>query len=45
MIGVLIIPTGIEAEIGGHAGDGNPVAKLMGSCFDKLIQLFIGTTG
>jgi hypothetical protein len=34
---VLIIPTGIGAEIGGHAGDGNPVAKLMGSVCDNLI--------
>lgn len=37
MIGVLIIPTGIGAEIGGHAGDGNPVAKLVASCCNKLI--------
>jgi hypothetical protein len=37
MIGVMIIPTGIEAEIGGHAGDANPVAKLLASCCDKLI--------
>ena len=37
MIGVFIIPTGIGAEIGGHAGDGNPVAKLVASCCDKLI--------
>ena len=37
MIGVVIIPTGIEAEIGGHAGDGNPVACLLGACCDKLI--------
>lgn len=35
--GVLIIPTGIGAEIGGHAGDGNPVAKLIASCCDTLI--------
>ncbi len=34
---VLIIPTGIGAEIGGHAGDGTPVAKLLGSVSDKLI--------
>jgi hypothetical protein len=34
---VLIIPTGIGCEIGGHAGDANPVAKLMGSCCDNLI--------
>ncbi len=37
MIGVLIIPTGIEAKIGGHAGDANPVAKLLGACCNKLI--------
>ena len=34
---VLIIPTGIGCEIGGHAGDANPVAKLIGKCCDKLI--------
>lgn len=34
---VLIVPTGIGAEIGGHAGDANPVAKLIGKCCDKLI--------
>ena len=34
---VLIVPTGIGCEIGGHAGDANPVAKLIGGCCDKLI--------
>ena len=34
---VLIIPTGLGAEIGGHAGDGNPVAKLLASTCDHLI--------
>jgi len=34
---VLIIPTGLGAKIGGHAGDGNPVAKLMASTCDTLI--------
>lgn len=34
---VLLIPTGIGCEIGGHAGDANPVAKLIGACCDKLI--------
>lgn len=34
---VLIAPTGIGCEIGGHAGDMNPVAKLIGKCCDKLI--------
>jgi len=37
MIGVLIIPTGVGAEIGGHAGDANPVAKLLAACCDTLI--------
>ncbi len=37
MIGVLIIPTGIEAALGGHAGDANPLAKLIASCCTKLI--------
>lgn len=37
MIGVLIIPTGVGAEIGGHAGDGNVVAKLVASCCGTLI--------
>lgn len=34
---VLIIPTGIGAEIGGHAGDGNPVAKLIGAVSERVI--------
>lgn len=34
---VLIIPTGIGCEIGGHAGDANPVAKLLGLVCDNLI--------
>lgn len=34
---VLIVPTGIGCEIGGHAGDANPVAKLIGECCDTLI--------
>ena len=37
MLAVLIIPTGIGCEIGGHAGDANPVAKLIGSVCDTLI--------
>ncbi len=37
MIGVLIIPTGVGAEIGGHSGDGNPVARLFGSLCNTLI--------
>jgi len=34
---VLIIPTGIGCEIGGHAGDAQPVAKLIGACCENLI--------
>ena len=34
---VLIIPTGIGAEIGGHDGDAGPVAKLIASSCDNLI--------
>jgi len=34
---VLLIPTGIGAEIGGHCGDGNPVARLLASACDTLI--------
>lgn len=34
---VLIVPTGIGAEIGGHAGDAGPVARLMASACDNLI--------
>ena len=34
---VLLIPTGIGADIGGHAGDGNPVAKLLATSCDTLI--------
>lgn len=37
MIGVVIVPTGVGASIGGDAGDANPVAKLIGACCDKLI--------
>lgn len=34
---VMIIPTGVGCEIGGHDGDANPVAKLIASCCDNLI--------
>jgi hypothetical protein len=37
MIAVMIIPTGIGCEIGGHAGDASPAAKLLAACCDKLI--------
>lgn len=34
---VLLIPTGINAEIGGHCGDGNAVARLIAGACDTLI--------
>ena len=34
---VLLIPTGIGAEIGGHAGDGTPVARLLATVCDTVI--------
>lgn len=34
---VLVIPTGIGSELGGHAGDANPTAKLLASICDTLI--------
>jgi len=37
MIGILIVPTGIGCEIGGHAGDSLPACKLIASCCDTLI--------
>lgn len=34
---ILLIPTGIGAEIGGHCGDGNAVARLIAGTCDTLI--------
>ncbi len=34
---VFIVPTGIGAEIGGHAGDATPCAKLIASVCDVLL--------
>lgn len=34
---VLVVPTGIGAEIGGHAGDAAPVARLLSAACDTLI--------
>ena len=34
---VFIVPTGVGAEIGGHAGDATPAAKLLASVSDILI--------
>lgn len=37
MIGIMIVPTGLDAAIGGHSGDASPAAALMASCCDTLI--------
>jgi len=34
---VMIVPTGIGCEIGGHCGDAAPVSRLLGACCDTLI--------
>ena len=34
---VLIVPTGIGADIGGHAGDAGPVARMLGEVSDTLV--------
>lgn len=34
---VLLVPTGIGAEIGGHAGDAGPVARMLAAACDTLI--------
>ncbi len=34
---VFIVPTGVGAEIGGHAGDATPAARLIGSVSDKIV--------
>ncbi len=34
---VYIVPTGIGAAVGGHAGDASPTAQLLASCCDQLI--------
>src|SRR3989304_8788701 len=34
---VLLVPTGIGAEIGGRAGDAGPVARLLAAACDNLI--------
>lgn len=33
----LVIPTGVGAELGGHAGDGAPVAQLLGQVSDEVV--------
>ena len=34
---ILVVPTGVGAEIGGHAGDATPVAKLLAESCDRII--------
>jgi hypothetical protein len=34
---VLVVPTGVGCEVGGHAGDAGPVAHLLASISDTLI--------
>lgn len=34
---VFVVPTGVGAEVGGHAGDATPAAQLLASCCDRLI--------
>jgi Protein of unknown function (DUF3326) len=34
---VLLVPTGVGAEIGGHAGDAGPVTRLFGAICDHVI--------
>ena len=34
---VLVVPTGIGAEVGGHAGDATPVAQLLAAGCDHLV--------
>lgn len=34
---VFVVPTGIGAEVGGHAGDATPAARLLAACCDRLI--------
>ncbi|MFZ5952863.1 MAG: DUF3326 domain-containing protein [Candidatus Rifleibacteriota bacterium] len=33
----MIIPTGVDCEVGGDAGDAGPAARLLASCCDRLI--------
>ncbi len=34
---VVVIPTGVGAELGGHAGDAGPLARLFGTISDKVV--------
>ena len=42
---VMIIPTGIGCEIGGHAGDANPIAKLLSSVWAKTSSVLSRESG
>lgn len=37
-VAVLLVPTGIGADIGGHAGDATPVARLLAATCDTLVM-------
>ena len=37
MLAVMIVPTGIGANIGGHSGDATSAAHLLAACCDTLI--------
>ncbi len=37
MLAVMIVPTGIGANIGGHSGDATSAAHLLAACCDQLI--------
>ncbi|NQU70483.1 MAG: DUF3326 domain-containing protein, partial [Rhodospirillales bacterium] len=34
---VFLVPTGIGSEIGGHAGDATPAARVLAAACDRLI--------
>jgi hypothetical protein len=34
---VLMVPTGIDAQIGGHAGDATPAARVLAEACDRLV--------
>lgn len=36
-VAAFIVPTGIGAEVGGHAGDATPAARLLAACCDQLV--------
>ena len=42
---VLLIPTGVGAELGGHAGDATPVARMLGTICDNVVLTVRGGRG